>query len=272
VTGGRILVSLAGNGGNSALDIGSESGGTAAISGGTLIACGDSSMAEGFGSESTQASILYSLSETAAAGSTMTLLDSEGNTLISEVIPYSFSSAVISCPEMSVGETYTIRIGESEETVEVTDVSVSAGTAAGTGMMPGNMMRGGEGVTPGSFGEGQTPPERPEGEEGFPTPPERPEGVDGFQMQMPQNGAGFGPQANLQNATATDGTLPTPEMTQDSSATAEPAAAGATGSAEAQTAEADSTAAWMLVLVSALVLALGLAVALIYKKSQHIDA
>lgn len=165
ITGGTVLVSLVGSSGNSALDSGSESGGIATVSGGTILACGDSSMAEGFGSESAQASILYSLSENAAAGSTIALLDSEGNELISETIPYSFTSAVISCPEMTVGGTYTIRIGETEESIEMTDVSVTAGTASDTGMGPGG------------FGDGGIPPERPDGDEGF-QPPEGGEGSE----------------------------------------------------------------------------------------------
>ena len=197
MTGGTVLVSLAGSNGNSALDVGSECGGTATISGGTIIACGDSSMAVGFGAESTQASIRYSLSETAAAGSTITLLDSEGNALVSETIPYSFSSAVISCPEMAVGETCTIRIGETEESIEMTDIAVSAGTASNPGMGPGNHMPGGERMGPGSFGEGETPPTRPDFEEGF----QPAEGGEGFE---PPEG-GFGPPEEMQEASGTAG-------------------------------------------------------------------
>ena len=142
ITGGTVLVSLVGSSGNSALDCGSESGGIAAISGGTVIACGDSSMAEGFGSESAQASILYSLREAAAAGSTVTLLDAEGKEMISETIPYGFSSVVISCPDLAVGQTCTLRIGETEETIEITSVSVTAGEASRAGTAPGGFMPG----------------------------------------------------------------------------------------------------------------------------------
>ena len=142
ITGGTVLVSLAGNSGNSALDCGSESGGIAAISGGTVIACGDSSMAEGFGPESSQASILYSLREAAAAGSTVTLLDAEGKEMISATIPYGFSSVVISCPDLAVGQTCTLRIGETEETIEITAVSVTAGEASRAGTAPGGFMPG----------------------------------------------------------------------------------------------------------------------------------
>lgn len=282
ITGGEILVSLVGSSGNSALDSGSESGGVATITGGTIIACGDSSMAEGFGSESTQASILYLLSETAAAGSSVTLLDAEGKELISETIPYSFSSIVISCPDLAADGTYAIQIGEAKETIEMTGVSVSMGTASASGMMPGSEMPGGEGMGPGAFGDGGTPPERPDGDEGF---------------EPPENSEGFSPPG---------GNFGSPEMTQDSFATVEPVSDEISASSETQsvdeenvthqppdadhrrnedmfteesgsesgaeqTAVIDTTSAWILVLGSVLSLVLGLMAAWRYKRSQHID-
>ena len=292
MTGGTVLVSLVGSSGNSALDMGSESGGIASISGGTIIACGDSSMAEGFGSESTQASILYSLSETAAAGSMITLLDSEGNELISETIPYSFSSAVISCPEMAVGETYTIRIGEMEENIEMTEVSITAGTAADTGMEPGSHMPGGEGMGPGGFANGETPPEGFDGT----TPPERPEGEAGFQPMVDGEGAeplqgGFGPPENMRDSSATastpsDGETVSSETqsvseenvshqpSEDSSGRNEGIFTEETvqGNSAEQTTATDSSSAWILVLGSILCLALGFVVALVYRRYQHIDS
>ena len=255
ITGGTILVSLTGSSGNSALDSGSESGGITTISGGTIIACGDSSMAAGFDAESTQESVLYSLSETAAAGSTITLLDCEGNELISETIPYSFSSAVISCPGMAVGETCILRIGETEERIEMTGVSVSAGTAAGSGMMPGNGMPGGEGMGPGNMGDGVTPPVRPDGEEGF----QPPEGGEGF--GPPEEGAAH--PEKIRDTPVTEGSVsdeasasPETQNPSEETVTNHPSGAGIT---------------WMLVLGSVLCLALGLVVALNYKRCQHID-
>ena len=275
VTGGTVLVSLAGTSGNSALDIGSESGGIASISGGTILACGDSSMAEGFGAESTQPSILYSLSEAAGAGSTITVLDSDGNELIRETIPYSFSSAVISCPEMAVGETYTVQIGETEESIEMTSVSVTAGAASGTGMGPGGDMPGGEGMGPGGFGGGKTPPERPEGEEGF----QPPEGGEG--SQPPQRG--FGPPANMQDASVTAGAAseeaPASSVAQSASGengTVQPSDAGSGQNEAARTEGAvqessaeqaqvtDSVSVWILLLASVLCLLLGFILALVY--------
>ena len=276
ITGGKIVISLVGSSGNSALDSGSESGGMMTISGGTVIACGDSSMAEGFESESAQASILYTLSETAAAGSIVTLLDAEGKELISETIPYAFSAVVLSCPEMSVGETYTIRIGESEQTVEMTSVSVSTGTGSDFGMFSGNGMPGAPDMGHGAHWDGETFPEPPEGMEGF-----------GF----PENREGFGGKpVDLQDAdqageTPADDASVSSETLSTSSENLKPQMPeapdrdkgnfkeeGALDEGAEQTVATDNTASWSLVLGSVLCLLLGLIVALAYKRCQHIDA
>ena len=265
ITGGQIRVSLAGNSGNNALDVGSESGGKMTISGGTIIACGDSAMAESFESESAQASILYTLGESAPAGSTVTLLDAAGNELISGTAPYSFSALVISCPEMNVGETYTIRIGETEETVELTSTAVTAGERSGFGMGGGNRMHGNHenGQMPPAFLEGMEPPEN----------------MGNFQPM-----GGFGPREM-----ETDETGASETATEEAAASAENQGTkeenpfgqipeqrnfpqGETAEMTAQAAAADQTAAGPLVIASVLCLILGLAVAFRYRKSLNMDA
>lgn len=138
ISGGTILISLPGSSGNCAVDYASENGGTASISGGTIIACGDSSMAEGFDASSAQASVLYNISTAAEAGTTLSLKDAEGNVLLTWDVPCSFSSALISCPQMQVGSTYKVVIGESEEEITLEEVSSSFGEVQG-GMFGGNM-------------------------------------------------------------------------------------------------------------------------------------
>ena len=142
ISGGTIYVSLKGDGSNSAVDYGSESGGVAEITGGTIIACGASSMAEAFDSTSTQASILYNTSTTAEAGTTLAIEDADGNVLLSWDVPCSFSSALISCPEMEVGGTYTVVIGDNVEEITLEEVSASYGDAQSS-MFGGNMNWGG---------------------------------------------------------------------------------------------------------------------------------
>ena len=141
ISGGTIRVSLTGDGGNNAIDCATESGGVCEISGGSIIACGSSQMAEGFGSSSTQCSVLYNLQTGAEAGTTLTLRDSDGNVLMSYEVPYAFTSVNISCPEMKLGETYTISVGDTEETVTLEETITTLGEA-GTSMF-GGMNRGG---------------------------------------------------------------------------------------------------------------------------------
>ena len=130
IEGGVIRISLTGGGSNCALDCGSESGGVAEITGGTVIACGGSTMAEGFSSTSTQPSLFYSVG--GEAGSALAVRDSSGETILSWDVPCSFTSAVISCPEMTVGETYTVTVGDSSEEVTLTGIASTAGSAGST--------------------------------------------------------------------------------------------------------------------------------------------
>ena len=148
ITGGTIRVSLTGDGGNNAIDCATENGGVCEISGGNIIACGSSQMAEGFGSSSTQCSVLYNLQTGAEAGTTLTLRDSNGNVLMSYEVPNAFTSVNISCPEMELGETYTISVGETEETVTLEEITTTSGAAGGSmfgGMNQGGMQNGGYG-------------------------------------------------------------------------------------------------------------------------------
>ena len=133
ISGGVIRVSLTNSGSNSALDYGSESGGVMEISGGEVIACGSYAMAEGFDDSSSQCSILYNIKRGAPAGTTVALEDSEGNVILSYEVPCSFSSVAISCPEMQIGETYLIAIGDSVEEITLDSVSASFGDAQSEG-------------------------------------------------------------------------------------------------------------------------------------------
>ena len=142
ISGGTIYISLLGSGSNCAVDYASENGGVAEITGGTIIACGASSMAESFDSTSTQASILYNTSSVMEAGTTLAIKDADDNVLLSWEVPCSFSSALISCPEMKVGGTYTVSAGETPEEITLEDVSTTYGDAQG-GMQGGDMGRSG---------------------------------------------------------------------------------------------------------------------------------
>ncbi len=146
ISGGTIFISLTDGGSNNAIDYASENGGVAVITGGTIIAAGSSGMAESFDSTSTQASILYTTSASMEAGTTVSVVDADGNEILSWEVPYSFSSINISSPDLVIGETYTITAGDESETVTLEDVVTTAGeaTAGGMGQM-GGMGQGGRG-------------------------------------------------------------------------------------------------------------------------------
>lgn len=155
MSGGTVYVSGPTNGGNGALDYGID----AVISGGTIVAAGAAGMAENFGLDSSQGSILINLSSTQAAGSAIWLLDSAGKLLVSFEPEKSYSSVVISTPGLRVGESYTIVAGTEEQSVTLTSLIYGSGGRMG-GMrpggfegMPGSSQEGGfGGMWPGGFG------------------------------------------------------------------------------------------------------------------------
>ncbi|MDE7429292.1 MAG: carbohydrate-binding domain-containing protein [Lachnospiraceae bacterium] len=140
IEGGRTFISVTDGGSNCALDCGSESGGECIVSGGTVIACGGSAMAEGFADDSPQGFLMHSAK--AAAGTTIRLADSQGRELLSEEIPCSFSSAVISTPALKVGDICTIEVGDTREQVMIDNSSEGGFMTVG---MRGGGMRGGRG-------------------------------------------------------------------------------------------------------------------------------
>ncbi len=142
INGGNIRISLANSGSNCAIDFGSESGGVCKITGGTVIACGSSGMAESFDNSSTQCSILYNSAAGFETGSTLTVEDEFGNILLSWEVPCSFSSANLSSPELETGHTYSIIVGEEEETITINETSASYGDAESS-MFGGTMNWGG---------------------------------------------------------------------------------------------------------------------------------
>ena len=123
VTGGEIYVSGPTSGGDSALDY----NGDAAINGGIFIATGSSGMAQNFSSSSEQGTIMVTV-DSAASGSTITLTDSSGKELLSWQADKDFTSAIVSCPEITEGSTYTLTAGDS--TTEITMDSLVYGSSS----------------------------------------------------------------------------------------------------------------------------------------------
>lgn len=125
IAGGVIRVDGPTNDGNGAMDYGDQ-GCEFKITGGTLIAAGSSGMAVN-ATSATQPSVLMNLS-----GSYSGELSFGG---INYTPAKSYSSILISSPDLSLGSSYTLTIGGAEvQTVAINDYITRTGNA---GMMPG---------------------------------------------------------------------------------------------------------------------------------------
>lgn len=267
INGGLVYISLVGDGGNCALDYGSENGGACRINGGTVVACGGSTMLEAMSENSAQPSLLYA-GTTQAAGTEITLQDSSGKILLTYAAPNSFSAVLVSCPEMATGSTYALTLGTASQEIALTQVATTYGVSGNMGGGMGDMggrggMNGGPGgststsatadsatddtALPGGSG---TPPTKPDGDsDSRPSgeAPTRPDGEDG----------------------TTDGTdRPTPPDGSADGRPVTPRDGQTTPDQQAETGESfplDKNGK-VLLLASAAVLALGLTVAFLYRK------
>ena len=271
ISGGTIYVSLIGTGSNSAVDYGSESGGVAEITGGTIIACGASSMAEAFDSSSTQASVLYNTSTASEAGTTLALKDMDGNVLVSWDVPLSFTSALISCPQMQVGESYQVVIGDNAEEITIEEVSASYGDAQSS-MFGGNMNWGGMHSRGESGGRGDFSSNSSEGAStvGEMAGDQAPDG-DGGQMpdgdsgQVPDGDGGQAQdEAGGQAPDGTDGQTPDGSVQSGTELSQEEEDLAA--AAQATTVETVDTQTWKILGGSVAALAAGIVVAIFYRK------
>ena len=107
ISGGLVTIVGPTRGDTSILDYDT----TAAITGGTFIGTGASGMGQTFG-DSEQAVVTLRLEEQ-AAGTEVSLQDSDGNVLISTVPDQSFSMIIFSSPDLNAGETYQVTAGET---------------------------------------------------------------------------------------------------------------------------------------------------------------
>ena len=155
ITGGEVYVSGPESNADGALDYDGES----SITGGILIAAGASDMALNMGSDSTQGTILVSFT-TQAAGTTISLSDESGNELIAWTSDKTYSSVVISTPDITTGSTYTIKAGDYETTITMDSLVYGSGM----GGFPGGGGGMGENRPDGNGGMGGN---RPDGNGGM---------------------------------------------------------------------------------------------------------
>lgn len=112
MTGGTVFVEGPESNGDSALDYGIS----ATITGGSFLAIGYSGMAQNFGTDSTQYSYMTTLESTVEeVPSTITLTDSEGNTILTQDTSKTYNCVIISCPELKEGSTYTLTTASTSQ-------------------------------------------------------------------------------------------------------------------------------------------------------------
>ena len=203
IDGGEIYISLPGEGSNSALDYGSESGGELIVTGGTVYAFGSSGMAEEFSSNSAQCAVLYNLDSAAEAGTEFRVLNADGEEVMSYTSTNSYSSVGFSSPALTLGETYTLVYGDNSAEITLDSVASSSGSGGMGGGMGSSM------GTPPDFGssdtERPTPPDRSSesGEGSSEESSERPERPsDGGQGMGGGPRAGGGPQSESESSEA----------------------------------------------------------------------
>lgn len=107
VSGGMVIVNGPTNNGNGALDCNGE----ITVNGGIVIAAGSSGMAEYPGDKSAQYSVSATFESTLEAGTLVTLLDGRNREILSFAPAKTFSNIVISTPDITEGEAYTIHTG-----------------------------------------------------------------------------------------------------------------------------------------------------------------
>ncbi len=182
VSGGEIYVSGPISGGDSALDY----DGTAAITGGIVIAAGSSGMAQNFGDSSTQGSIM--LTYQSFASGKISVADSSGNVLAEYTPSKNYSCVVVSCPGLTKGGTYTVTACGQSQSVTLDSIIYGSGS-----------MGGGQ---PGQGGQqpGGTPPDGDPGQQsdGSGNSGSRPTPPDGDQRR--NNSAQSGQKSSSQSA------------------------------------------------------------------------
>lgn len=135
ISGGEVFVS----GPSASMNGGLDYTTTGQITGGTVVVAGISSMVQNFDSSSTQASVLYIFGTNIDAGSLVSLADSTGKVLVETTMAKFFNSVVISHPDLTVGETYTLTCGTETAEVTLTDLITNLGSSGFSGGPGGRM-------------------------------------------------------------------------------------------------------------------------------------
>ena len=141
ISGGTVIV----HGPTTGRDAGLDADTGIVITGGTVFATSTLGMVETPSTNSTQYVVSYAHQSTIMAGSTVSLVDKDGNALVSVQVIKNCQSVIISCPDMQKGQTYSIYGGQTQMTsFTVSSVITTVGSSGST--FPGG---GGPGGRPG---------------------------------------------------------------------------------------------------------------------------
>jgi len=100
------------------------------MTGGFLVAAGSAGMAQAPGAQSTQHAVMMNYSKTQAAGTLVSLLDSQGKPVVAFAPAKQYQTVVVSSPALKKGETYTFYTGGTA-TGKLTDGLYTDGTYQG---------------------------------------------------------------------------------------------------------------------------------------------
>lgn len=146
ISGGTVLV----YGPTTGRDAGLDADRGIVITGGKLFATSTLGMVETPSSNSTQYIVSYAYQSTITAGSVVSLLDSDGNTLLSVEILKNCQSIILSTPDLQNGSSYSLYGGSTKLTTftvssVITTIGSSGSFFPGGGMGPGGNRPGGMG-------------------------------------------------------------------------------------------------------------------------------
>lgn len=135
MNGGNVIVYGPTDDGNGALDYDN----IFEVNDGTLLAGGSSGMMQGVSSSSTQYSISINFNSSYSDNDIIKIIDSSSKEIISYQSNKSYSSLVVSSPMLKKGETYIVRINDSDyKTFTISSIITDIGTR---GMPNGNRPR-----------------------------------------------------------------------------------------------------------------------------------
>ena len=145
ISGGTVTV----HGPTTGRDAGLDADKGIVITGGKVFATSTLGMVETPSTNSTQYVVSYAHQSTISAGSTVSLVDKDGNVLVSVQVLKNCQSIIISCSELKLGETYSIYGGSTQMTsFTVSSVITTIGSSGSNfpgGGRPGGKPGGGFG-------------------------------------------------------------------------------------------------------------------------------